>query len=396
MHDPDFPSLSGGGVYLDSAAKTLTCRAAIDAMQEYYLTLDANMDRGVYPRAALTHSAYEEAREAVASMVSVPSENLFFSSSTTEAINTIALGLEWKPGDRVVTTVLEHHSNFLPWLQLREKGVEVTVLPSNAHGFLDPDRMASAAMGARLVTFTHASNAIGSIQDAPLLARAASADGAFVLVDGAQAVSHRNIDVGAIGADAYAFSGHKCFGPTGTAALYLSRRLLDRMRPSVLGSGSVSDSSIGGYTLKSDRPVSLFEPGTRNIAGCIGFGAAASWRGTLDWQEITSRVLGLTGALMEGLSSIPGVDVFGPDGVSDREPLVSFALSGQSPHQTALLLGNRYGIMVRSGHHCALPLWKELYGRPAGAVRASMHAYTHTSDVEALLTALYGMARRGV
>ena len=338
--------------------------------------------------------AVEEARSSVASLIHVPAERLAFLPSTTWAINAVANGIPWQPGDRVVTTVLEHHSNFLPWLNLRQRGVEVAVVPSDPSGFVDPCEFSRQVEGARLVAFTHVTNAIGTIQDIGWLTAEARAAGAIVMIDGAQGASHLDADIGAIAPDAYAFSSHKCFGPTGVGALYLSGRLLDSLLPSVLGGGSATDSSPDGFELRLEPKTARLEPGTQNIAGIIGFGAAADFRSSLDWSGISHRTDALLQKLMDGLRSIRGVTVYGPLESERKTPVVSFNVPGCTPHQAGMLLGKNHGIMVRSGHHCAPTLWKTLYGRPSGAIRASLHAYSEEGEVECLVNAVEGMVAR--
>lgn len=388
-----FPSLNGGGVYLDSAAKTLTCAPALDLMSLYYSSLDVNIDRGVYRRSIEASVLVEEARIKVASMIGVTPERLLFLPSTTWAINTVAMGIPWRSGDRVATTALEHHSNFLPWIGLRKLGVAVEVIQPDPEGFIDPDRFAESARGARVVAFTHASNAIGTLQDIKALTSAARREGALVVIDGAQGASHEIADIGALDPDAYAFSGHKCFGPAGIGALYLSERLAGILEPRMLGGGSARDSSPDGFILKDEPFSARFEPGTPNIPGMIGFGAAAAFRKSFLPPGLIEETRTLLACLLNGLGSIPTVKVFGPSGTTGRIPLVSFMVEGYSPHRLGSLLCRNHGIMVRTGNHCAPTLWRDVIGRPEGAVRASLHAYNTQEDVTALLTALNDLGK---
>jgi cysteine desulfurase/selenocysteine lyase len=387
-----FPSLKNGGIYLDSAAKTLTCMPAIKAVTDYYFNTDANMGRGVYDSSVRATLDVEDARSAVASMINVSPDQLVLTCSTTNAINLVANGIQWNAGDRLVTTVLEHHSNFLPWLNLRKRGVNVDIVPADSNGFISADDISNSAKGARLVAFTHASNALGTLQDVTAISEAAKSAGAMVLIDGAQAVSHENVDVSILEPDAYAFSGHKCFGPSGTGALYLSTRLMEQLQPSLLGGGSATDSSPEGFILVNSPATAVFEPGTQSIADFIGFGAAAVFRASVDWVMISEITGNLTQKLIDGLLDIPGVIVFGSRDVKRKTPVVSFSVPGYTPHQTGMLLNKRRGIMVRSGLHCAPTLWKTLYGKPEGAVRVSMHAYSSVEEIEQLLTAVAELA----
>lgn len=385
---PFFPSLPVSGSYLDSAAKTLTCRAALEAQQRFYSEFDCNIERGIYARSAMASDMVERARADVAGLLGCSPERISFTSSTTHALNSIALGLPWQAGMKVVTTVLEHHSNFLPWLALRRRGVEVAVLRASPDGFLDPDEMRKACYGAFLAAFTHASNVTGSIQDAGALAAAASSAGAFVVVDGAQALSHAEVDLNRLPVDAYAFSGHKSFGPTGTGAVFISSRLREMLEPAILGGGSASDSSPEGFETVNEPPHRALEPGTQNIAGILGLGASATFRCGMDHDLRRRHMEGITVRCLEGLCGIEGLELHGPRCMQSRLPVFSFSVEGLSPHMLAMRLDQEYGIMTRSGNHCAPTLWRTLFGRSRGGVRASFHDYNCMADVDLLITAL--------
>ncbi|OQC68961.1 MAG: Cysteine desulfurase [candidate division Hyd24-12 bacterium ADurb.Bin004] len=383
-----FPSIPETGAYLDSAAKTLTCRAALEAQSRFYAELDCNVERGIYTRSAKAEEEVRSAREAVAALVGVPAERLAFFPSTTAAINTVALGCPWREGQRVVTTNLEHHSNFLPWLALRRRGVVVDVLQSGPDGYLDPAAMSRAAEGAALVAFTHASNVTGAVQDLAGLSRAAAEAGAMVVVDGAQAMSHAPVDLAGLPVDAYAFSGHKCFGPTGTGAMYVSERMLAILSPPVLGGGSARHSSPEGFEPVDDPPLKSLEPGTANIAGILGFGAAAAFRAGLDQSRVEGWMDELIRSFLERLADLRRVTLFGPASASRRLPVFSIAVEGLSPHVLALRLDQEFGLMTRSGTHCAPTLWESLYGRSRGGTRISLHIYNGVEDVDLLARAL--------
>lgn len=392
---PFFPSLPPSGSYLDSAAKTLTCSAALEAQQSFYSQFDCNIERGIYARSAMASDMVERARADVASLLGASPERISFSPSTTHALNSIALGLPWRPGMKVVTTMLEHHSNFLPWLALRRRGVEVVVLRASSGGFLDPDEMRRACRGAFLAAFTHASNVTGSVQDLEALAGAASSEGAFVVVDGAQWLSHSGVDIRSLPVDAYAFSGHKCFGPTGTGAVFISAELRRALEPAVLGGGSASDSSPEGFATVEQPPHRALEPGTQNIAGILGFGAAAAFSSGID-QDLRRRHMDdMASRCLDGLRSIGGLELHGPDGSQPRLPVFSFSVEGLSPHMLAMRLDQEYGVMTRSGNHCAPTLWRTLIGRSQGGVRASLHDYNCMADVDLLIDALGRLARDG-
>ncbi len=385
---PFFPSLPVSGSYLDSAAKTLTCSAALEAQQSFYREFDCNIERGIYARSAMASDMVEEARADVAGLLASSPERISFAPSTTHALNSIALGLPWRAGMKVVTTVLEHHSNFLPWLALRRRGVEVAVLNASPDGFLDPDEMRKACDGAFLAAFTHASNVTGSVQDLGALAASASSGGAFVVVDGAQALSHSEVDTSDLHVDAYAFSGHKCFGPTGTGAVFISPELREALDPAILGGGSASDSSPGGFEAVKEPPHRALEPGTQNIAGILGLGAAAAFRLGMDHDRRRRHADEITARCLEGLGGIEGLELHGPRGTQPRLPVFSFTVEGLSPHMLAMRLDQEYGLMTRSGSHCAPTLWRTLFGRSRGGVRASFHDYSCMADVDLLIAAL--------
>lgn len=268
------------------------------------------------------------------------------------------------------------------------------VVASDPEGFLDPDAMRRASEGAALVAFTHASNVTGAVQDLGGLSRAAAAGGGVVVVDGAQAISHSQVDLEGLPVDAYAFSGHKCFGPTGTGAMYVSGRLRSLLKPAILGGGSARHSSPDGFTIVEDPPFRALEPGTANIAGIIGFGAAAVFRSGLDRSMVERHSEMLTRACLDRLADVRGLRLFGPSGAGRRLPVFSIALGDLSPHMLALRLDQEFGLMTRSGTHCAPTLWECLFGRSQGATRISLHLYNGIEDVELLSRALESISGR--
>jgi cysteine desulfurase/selenocysteine lyase len=390
----EFPALRQTGmVYLDSAAKTLTCRSAIQAMLAYYSECDANVDRGVHYWSREASLRLESARSDVANLIGADPTCIVFTRGTTEAINILAAGIHWHAGDRIITSQLEHHSNLLPWLRLRQLGVSVEVLPVGTDGFIAPDDMKKAARGARLVTFTHASNSLGTVQDVDAIAAAAKEGGALVVIDGAQAAASCKLNVNTKGIDAYVFSGHKMFGPTGTGVLWATPQLLSSLEPLLVGGGPVKDSSSINYELANDYPYKKHECGTPNIAGLIGFGAAVRFLAGLDRKNCQEHIKSLVSDMLSGLSEIPRVKVFGSSDASRRIGVVSFIVEGLSPHKTAARLDEEFEVLTRSGHHCALVMWKEIFGQPEGAVRASVHIYTVAEEVYRFIQAVAAIAK---
>ncbi len=379
--------------YLDNGATAQIHASALAAMQAFDTTARANVQRGTYPLAEAATAAFEAARELVRRFLGAASaEEVVFTSGATAALNLVAraFGETLAPGDEVVVSAAEHHSNFLPWLQLRERaGIVLRVLPVAADGRLDPAALEGVMTSrCRLVAVTHCSNVTGAVTDVDAIVTAARAVGAPVLLDGAQAVQHGPVDVATLGVDFYAFSGHKAFGPTGVGVLWGRREILSGMPPFMTGGGMVGDVSLEGAEWLP--PPARFEAGTPPVAAAVGLGAALDWMAGLPWGEIRVREAALTRRLLEGLASFPGLRILGPADLARRAPLVSFDLPGLHPHDIAQVLGDR-GVAVRGGHHCARPLLAALGCE--GATRASLALYNDEADVDALLEGLAAAVR---
>jgi cysteine desulfurase/selenocysteine lyase len=383
----DFAVL-GDTVYLDSAATSLSPEPVLAAVLEFERSYRANVGRGVHRLSQLASERYWLAREKVSRFINGGNGTLAFTKNTTEAVELVVHGLHWTPGDRIVTTVLEHHSNLLPWLRLRERGVEVTVVGIRDDLSLDLDAMAEAIdERTRLVALTHASNAVGAITPVAEVARLCRDAGARLLVDGAQSVPHLPVDVEALGADYLAFSGHKLLGPTGTGALWMREPDLE---PLLLGGGAVESVGPDGWTL-APAPA-RYEAGTPNIGGAIGLGAAVDYLSALGMDAVRRNEEALTGRLVDGLAAIDGVRVYAPTDPARRIGLVSFTLEGFHPHEVAQYLSDELNVMVRSGHHCCEPLMRRL-GLPDGTIRASLHCYSNDADIETLLAGVEELTR---
>ncbi len=385
---PIFAHRPSGFHYLDSAATGQICRPAAEALIAFETTSRANVKRSIYPLAEAATEAFDQARQRVAAYLGAPdADEVVITSGTTLGINLFAhaFGETLGPGDEIVLSELEHHSNIVPWQLLRERtGITLRALPVTEEGRLDLDRLEEVVTGrCRLISVTHASNVTGAITDIARLVEAARAVGARVIVDGAQRAPHGPLDVGALDVDAYAISGHKMFGPTGAGALWVRRELLEDLPP-FLGGGEM----IHRVTLAETsyaRPPHRFEAGTPPIGAAIGLGAAARWLAELDWQAATRHELRLTERILDGLGQIDGIRVLGPAGLQARIGVVSFEADGVHSHDICHLLGAR-GVCLRGGHHCAQPLM-DRFGIVA-TTRASLAPYNDEADVDALLQAL--------
>ncbi len=383
-----FPVLARAGFhYLDSAAMAQLPSAVVEAVAHHDLSARANVHRGLHELARRADDAYDGARQRVARFLSAEADEVVFTGGCTLALNIAALALGEKlgPGDRVVVSAAEHHSNLLPWLMLSQrKGFEVVSLPVDGDGRLRLDDLSLIDGRCRVVAVTHASNVTGAVTDIPRLAEAAHAVGAKLVVDGAQMVPHGPVDPRALGADLYAFAGHKAYGPTGIGVLWGRRELLAELPPVLWGGGMVG--VVGPTDAEPLDPPERFEAGTPPVAQAVGLGVALEWMCGLDWPSVHAAEKELTRRLLAGLAGLDGVRVVGPPDLEARLPVVSFVVAGCHPHDLSHLLGER-GVAVRGGAHCARPLMVAL-GLEEGCVRASLAPYTNRADVQALLDGL--------
>jgi cysteine desulfurase/selenocysteine lyase len=377
-----FPGV-GDWHYLDSAATAQKPQAVIDAITEAYARDYATVHRGIYQRSSEMTGRYEAARGAASALIGGQPNELVFTRGATEAINLVARTLPREGRGRVLLSQLEHHSNIVPW-QLA--GYEIDAVPLTSDGLIDLD--AAEAMlteDHRVVAFAHVSNVLGSILDAKRAAEIAHAKGALLLLDGCQAVPRLPVDIVAIGADFYAFSGHKLYGPTGIGCLWGRAALLDSMPP-WQGGGSMID-SVGFDRSTFLGAPARFEAGTPHIVGAIGLHAAIDWTGKLSLDAIHAHECALVGEARAALSAIDGVTLYGPE---DSAGIVSFNVDGVHPHDTATILDDA-GVAVRAGHHCAQPLMRWL-GIEATA-RASFAAHSDGSDIAALVKGIEQVKR---
>ena len=390
----DFPILDKGVIYLDSAASSLTPEQVVLKEMEFYREYRANVERGVHRFSQRASEEYEAAHEEVAHFIgALGRENVVMVRNTTEAINMVANSIGWERGDKIVTTVIEHHSNYITWLRAAQRnGCSVEAVRSDREGLFDlGDFERAIDDGTRLVAVTHISNVLGCILPVKEIASIAHEHGALVLVDGAQGVPHKETDVLEWGVDFLAFSGHKMLGPTGSGGLYICDEELERTEPLYIGGGTIVDVSLDSFELAV--PPMRFEAGTPAIAQVIGLGEACRYLDRVGMEEVELWDRVLAERLVRGLEEIEGVEVYGPRDPGQRVGLATFNVGEMNPHDVALTLDEEYGIAVRSGHHCALPLMKELFHLPEGNVRASTYLYNTLDEVEALLGAVEDIAR---
>jgi cysteine desulfurase / selenocysteine lyase len=376
-------------VYLDSTATTQKPRQVLDAMDGFYRTNNANINRGVHTLAEEATGMYEQARLAVAQFINAQSpEEIIFTRNATESINLVAY--TWgrrflKAGDLVILTEMEHHSNLVPWyILMTERGLTLEFVPVTDEGLLDLEAYRSLlARGPKLVAVTGMSNVLGTINPIAEMVHLAHAAGALFLVDGAQSVPHLPVDVQALDLDFLAFSAHKMLGPTGIGALYGRKQLLESMPP-FLGGGDMIKSVHLRSFVPNDIP-HKFEAGTPAIAEAVGFGAAIEYLRNIGMEAVAAHEREMVEYALERLEEIPGVKVFGPP-AGKKGGVAAFTLEGVHPHDIAQIL-DRYGIAVRAGHHCAQPL-HEKFGITATA-RASFYIYSLKEEVDKLVEGIY-------
>ncbi|QFG02128.1 cysteine desulfurase [Tepidiforma bonchosmolovskayae] len=381
-------------VYLDNAATTQKPRQVIEALVRYYETSNANIHRGIHTLATRATEQYEDARRKVARFIGARGpEEVVFTRNATEAINLVARA--WGDehigeGDEIVLTLMEHHSNIVPWqLLARRKGATLRYAGITDDGKLDLDELRRLiGPQTKLVAVTHMSNVLGTINPVADIAEMAHRAGALLLVDGAQSVPHLPVDVQALGADFLAFSAHKMLGPTGVGVLWARAELLEAMPP-FLGGGDMIAVVRPESSTWAELP-HKFEAGTPNIADVIAFGAAVDYLEGIGMANARRHEEELTEFALERLRRVAGVRIFGPSSASERGGVVSFAMEAAHPHDVATI-ADGYGVAIRAGHHCAQLLMRAL-GVPATS-RASFSIYNDVDDIEALVEALEGVNR---
>ncbi|MFT9040573.1 MAG: cysteine desulfurase [Schleiferilactobacillus harbinensis] len=394
INKTDFPMWQGAdavpdAVYLDSAATAQKPQAVIDALVHYYTRQNANVHRGVYTLAEQATEAYENARQTVADFIHAEdTANIIFTRGTTESLNWIAQswgGTHIQAGDEIIITIMEHHSNLVPWQQLALRtGAKLRYVDIDDQGLLDmPAYRAMLSARTKIVAVTQVSNVLGTINPIQEIGQLAHAAGAILVVDGAQSAPHMPVDVQALGADFFAFSGHKMLGPTGIGVLYGKMALLEAMPPIEFG-GEMISKVEKFQTTWADIPW-RFEGGTPNIAGAIGLAAAIRYLQAIGLDKIRNHERALTAYALDQLKAIPGLTIYGPQDAAQRGGVIAFTLNGVHPHDLATVLDTQQ-VAVRAGHHCAQPLMQRL-GVVATA-RASFYLYNGQADVDRLVAAV--------
>jgi cysteine desulfurase/selenocysteine lyase len=388
----DFPLLARSVhgkplVYLDNANTSQKPLTVIEAVNTHYREHNANVSRAVHQLGEEATAAYEGTRDKLARFINAPSRNeLILTSGTTQATNLVAYSYalpRLKTGDTILTSVMEHHANIVPWqLVAARSGATVKAAPINERGELLVERyLDMLTPDVKLACVTHVSNVLGTVNPVREIAKECRKRGIPLLVDGSQAVPHRRVDVQALGCDFYAFTGHKMLAPTGTGALWAKRELLEAMPPFFGGGEMIREVRFSGTTFAALPH--KFEAGTPNIAGFVGMAAAIDYYESLGFEAIHAWEQQLLAYASERLREIPGLHIVGE--AAEKEPVISFLLDGAQATDLAILL-DLEGIAVRSGHHCAHPLM-QFYGVPA-TLRASLAFYNTREEIDALITAL--------
>ena len=378
-------------VYLDNAATAQKPRAVIDAISRYYETFNANVHRGVHRLSEEATDEYERVRALAGRFFNVSSREIVFTAGTTAGLNLVAHSfgaVALRPGDEIVVSEMEHHSNLVPWHLLAERtGASIKAIPVTEAGALDLagcERLLTPRT--RIVAVTHASNVLGSVNPINAIAQMAHEVGAVVVVDGAQAAPHLRVDLRASDVDFYVCSAHKLYGPTGIGLLFGKRALLEAMPPWQGGGGMIAEVHVDRSTYA--MPPERFEAGTPPIAEVVGLGATLDYLMKWDWESLVAYEQNLAAEALQRLAQVPGVRVLGAD--ADRVSVISFVLEGIHPHDVGTIL-DTHGIAVRAGHHCCQPLMRK-FGVSA-TVRASFGAYNVPGEIETLIEGL-GEARR--
>jgi cysteine desulfurase/selenocysteine lyase len=379
--------------YLDNGATAQKPLAVLDALDSYWREHNANVHRGVHTLSEEATALYEDARETVASHLGADRRELIFVRNATEALNLVAYSwgrTNLSAGDRIVVTEMEHHSNIVPWYQVaQERGAQLDWAPITDEGTLDMDAFAALLeRGPRLVCVAHVSNVLGTINPIAELARMAHDAGALLVVDGAQSGPKLELDMAELGADFYAVTAHKMYGPTGIGALFGRRELLEEMPP-FIGGGSMIRKVSKELITWADLPAK-FEGGTPAIGEAVGFGAAVRWLDQLGLPAVHAAEAELTSYALERVPEVPGLTVFGPPAGDERGGIVSFAMEGVHAHDVSEIL-DRHGVAVRAGHHCAQVLMQRL-GVPA-TTRASFAVYNTRAEVDRLVDGLLDARR---
>ncbi len=366
--------------YLDNGATSQKPLQVIGAIRDYYLMHNANVHRGIHKLSEEATVMYEEARKKVANFINAEEEEVVFVRNATEALNLLMYSYGMNnvgEGDRVTISIMEHHSNIVPWQYLaKRKKAALDYIDINGAGYLKEEDL-SKMSGAKITSLVHASNVLGTINPVEDYAKIAQENGGIFIVDGSQSIPHMEVDVKKMGCDFFVFTGHKMLGPTGMGVLYGKKELLEKMEPFLLGGDMILE--VKRQESRWNELPHKFEAGTPNIAGAVGMGAAVDYLQKVGMENIREHELGLLCRAIELLKD--DVKILGPLEPEKRTGLVSFSVEGVHPHDTATIL-DEYGIAIRSGHHCAQPLHERL-GLESSS-RASFYLYNTEEEVERL------------
>ncbi|PIR99190.1 cysteine desulfurase [Candidatus Collierbacteria bacterium CG10_big_fil_rev_8_21_14_0_10_44_9] len=375
-------------VYLDSGATSQKPKQVLDAERDYYEQHNANVHRGAHTLGDEATQIYQEARERVAKFIGAKTDEVIFVRNTTEAINLVAYawGLDnLKKGDVVVTTMMEHHANMVPWHEVgRRTGARVEVVDITGDGQVDMnDYKEKLKLKPKMVSFVHVSNVLGTINPVKEMTKLAHKADALVLVDGAQAVPHMRVDVSEIGCDFYAFSGHKMLAPMGIGVLWGKKEILENMSPFLSGGGMINE-VYTDHSTWAELP-DKFEAGTPNVAGAIGLASAIDYLEKLGMENVREHDLRLTAYSLQQLGKLANIKILGTRDAGNRSGSVSFTYEGVHAHDVATVLDSQ-GVAVRSGHHCTMVLHKQM--GISASVRASFNVYTTKEDIDKLVRSL--------
>ena len=380
-------------VYLDNAATAPIAPNVISVIENYYEDCKVNVHRGMYNSAQLVTDQFELVRSKMAKFINAPEpENIVFTSGATDSLNMVAFGFATKllnPGDHILTTVLEHHSNFVCWQQVaNQTGASLDIVHLDNNGYLDQSELSKLLKNhPKIVAISMMSNVLGTVQPIKSISKAVHDTGGYIVVDAAQAIPHLPVDVQDLDVDFLAFSGHKLYGPTGIGVLYGKLDLLNQMNPVRFG-GEMIDNVTETETTFQPAPIK-FEAGTPNIAGVLGLGAAIDYLSKQDFDNLISKERRLICYLFSELEKIPNAKLYGPKEAYAHTSVISFNIANYHPHDVATILDN-YGVEVRAGHHCAMPLMQELHTE--SVVRVSLSFLNTEEDIDQLIFGLKKVA----
>ncbi len=386
----DFPILNKKDrklIFFDSASTSLKPKQMIKSVVDFYENYSANVHRGIYQESEEATERFEGVRKKIAKFINTEADEIIFTKNTTEAINLVAKTwgeVNVKKGGKILVSIMEHHSNLVPWIELaKRKGAELVFLDIDESGELKLSSLEKLLKGVSLVAITHVSNVLGTINPVEKIVKQAHQAGALVLVDGAQAVPHMKVDVAKLGCDFYTFSGHKMLGPSGVGVLWMKKNIAQTLPPFLTGGGMINKVSL--QEVDYSATPQKFEAGTPNIEGVIGLGEAINYLNTLGMEKIRREGEVLTDYALKKLKKITELTIYGPKDAKKRGGIIAFNMVGIHPHDLAAFLDYE-GIAIRAGHHCAMPLHQRL-GIHASA-RISFYIYNNREEIDKLVKAL--------